>query len=281
MIDNQLEQKLMSFAGSDRQLVVLTGAGISAESGIPTFRGPEGYWRAGSKEYRPQEMATLRMFEAHPDEVWAWYLYRRGVCRRARPNSGHLALVELARLFPDRFALITQNVDGLHLRAGSEPRHLFEIHGNIFHMRCARACSHGVYPIPDAVPDKGKGEPMADEDRRLLKCPVCGSPARPHVLWFDESYNEEYYNFETALKLSIRTGFLLVVGTSGSTTLPLLMGREVASSGGFVVDINLQENPFSEMAVTSGGGFVQGTCSEVMPTLLKIMGDALGDMKDK
>src|SRR5215831_9378621 len=93
-------------------VVVLTGAGISAESGIPTFRGKEGYWTVGAREYHPQELATHEAFRAMPWEVWAWYLYRRSVCRRAHPNPGHEALTRIAVALPDRFALVTQNVDG-------------------------------------------------------------------------------------------------------------------------------------------------------------------------
>src|SRR2546430_4762370 len=92
-------------------VVALTGAGVSAESGIPTFRGKEGYWTVGAREYHPQELARYDAFEAMPWEVWAWYLYRLGVCRRAQPNAGHRALVELGTAMPDRFALVTQNVD--------------------------------------------------------------------------------------------------------------------------------------------------------------------------
>ena len=100
---------------------MLTGAGVSAESGIPTFRGREGYWTVGSTEYHPQEMATLQAFEAMPEEVWRWYLYRLGACREAQPNQAHRAIVRLEERLGDRFCLITQNVDGLHLRAGSSP----------------------------------------------------------------------------------------------------------------------------------------------------------------
>src|SRR6185503_4423173 len=99
-------------------VVALTGAGVSAESGIPTFRGKEGYWTIGAREYHPQELATHAAFEEMPWSVWAWYLYRRGVCMRAQPNAAHAALVRLATRLPDRFALVTQNVDGLHRRAG-------------------------------------------------------------------------------------------------------------------------------------------------------------------
>ncbi len=103
------------------RLTVMTGAGISAESGIPTFRGPEGYWTVGSRSYHPQEMATFAMFRRRPDDVWQWYLHRATVCHQAEPNTGHIAIVALETLFGDRFTLITQNVDGLHLRAAIRP----------------------------------------------------------------------------------------------------------------------------------------------------------------
>ena len=116
---------------SEGPLVFLTGAGISAESGIPTFRGPEGFWRVGSRNYHPQEMATARAFSSMPDEVWRWYLHRRGVCRAAAPNAAHQALVQLDERLGERFRLVTQNVDGLHLRAGGDPARIYQIHGNI------------------------------------------------------------------------------------------------------------------------------------------------------
>ena len=128
--------------------MVLTGAGISAESGIPTFRGPEGYWRVGSRNYRPMELATREAFERMPEEVWRWYLYRRAVCRAAAPNPAHRALVDAERRLGDRFLLVTQNVDGLHRRAGSDPARTFEIHGNIDLWRCADDCADGARPAP-------------------------------------------------------------------------------------------------------------------------------------
>ncbi|MCA9686135.1 MAG: RNA polymerase subunit sigma, partial [Myxococcales bacterium] len=112
---HQLERELDTLLArtEPKKVVVLTGAGISAESGIPTFRGPEGYWTVGAREYHPQELATLQAFNRMPREVWHWYLYRRGICRAAEPNPAHFALVELERALGDRFTLITQNVDGL------------------------------------------------------------------------------------------------------------------------------------------------------------------------
>lgn len=271
MINKRLKHKLEDFVGSGRRLTVLTGAGISAESDIPTFRGAGGYWRIGSREYQSQEIATRRMFQENPDDVWAWYLYRRGVCRNARPNRGHMALVDMERFFPGRFSLITQNVDGLHLRAGNSPRHTYEIHGNIFYMRCGRECSHTVFPIPDEIPDKAKGEGITDSDRRLLRCPDCGHPTRPHVLWFDESYNEEHYHYVSALKTAAETGLLLVAGTSGSTNLPVLIAQKVLRRFALIVDVNIQENPFSRMAEKSNGEFVQETCSAALPAILKTL----------
>jgi NAD-dependent deacetylase len=100
-----------------KTLVVMTGAGISAESGIPTFRGKEGYWTVGAREYHPQEMATFSMFSSEQEEVWSWYLYRRGVCRGAAPNAGHQAVVKMEQALGDRFLFLSQNVDGQHLRA--------------------------------------------------------------------------------------------------------------------------------------------------------------------
>src|SRR5690606_22169563 len=169
--------------GRGGNVVVLTGAGVSAESGIPTFRGKEGYWTVGSREYHPQELATHEAFIRMPWDVWAWYLYRRGVCRAAQPNAAHHALAPRARAAGDRFALITQNVDGLHPRAGSPRERTYPIHGDINLMRCAQDCCLDRWPIPDEVPALGKGEPVADAHKGLLRCPRCGGMARPHVLW--------------------------------------------------------------------------------------------------
>ena len=147
-------------------LLWLTGAGISAESGIPTFRGPEGYWKVGSRNYHPQELATRAAFGAMPDEVWAWYLYRRAVCRAAEPNAAHHALVELEERIGPRFRLITQNVDGLHQRAGT--KRVYAIHGNIDEMRAVSG--RVTAPIPAGIPtDWPKGRALTAADRDLLQ----------------------------------------------------------------------------------------------------------------
>ena len=249
------------------RVVVLTGAGISAESGIPTFRGPEGYWTVGSREYRPEEMATHAMFLREPDEVWQWYLYRLGVCRAAEPNDGHRAVVAMEEALGDRFLLITQNVDGLHLRAGNGLERTYQIHGNIELVRCARECSGEIVPLPAGVAPKAKGEPLTDADRAALVCPRCGGRARPHVLWFDECYDEERYRFESSIAAASAADLLITVGTSGATNLPMHVGAIAARRGALLVDVNPDPNPFSELAERSGGRFCRGPAGEVLPAL--------------
>lgn len=248
-------------------VLALTGAGVSAESGIPTFRGKEGYWTVGSREYHPQELATHEAFLRMPWDVWAWYLYRRGVCRAAAPNPAHHALVRWDAALGDRFGLITQNVDGLHARAGSPPERTYPIHGDISLMRCANDCSVQRWPIPDEVPALGKGEPVADEHKALLRCPRCGGMARPHVLWFDESYDEPRFFLDTARRLAGRATLLVVVGTSAQTNLPWQVVTLAARAGATIVDINTEDNPFGDIAMESGGA-VRGSATAILPTFV-------------
>jgi NAD-dependent deacetylase len=249
-------------------VVALTGAGISAESGIPTFRGKDGYWTVGSTVYHPMELATLAAFERMPQQVWQWYLYRRTVCRRAEPNRAHAALVDLERHAQDDFWLVTQNVDGLHTRAGSSLARTHQIHGNIDYMRCARACRPGFFPIPDEVGEVEAGEPLTDAHQALLVCPSCGGRARPHVLWFDEYYDEELYRFESSLALAERLALLIVIGSTGSTNLPLHMIRIAASNGATIVDINIDDNHFGQVARATGGLALRGPAGELVPELV-------------
>ena len=271
MIDGNFEKRLQDVIKGSGRITVLTGAGISAESGIPTFRGPEGYWTAGSKVYQSQEMATYEMFSQKPYEVWRWYLYRIGICADAEPNTGHLALVEMERRFKERFTLITQNVDNLHLRAGNSLKHTFQIHGNIFYMRCANECSRQIHSVPKELMKKSKNDIFTDSDRRRLVCPACGHMTRPHVLWFDEMYDEYYYKYRSALKVAHETALLIIVGTSGGTSLPNQIVWEVASRKGMVVDINIEENHFSRLALKSKNGFfIKKPGSEALQYLLHL-----------
>ena len=276
MLNRHLTKTLQDFAHGSGRITILTGAGISAESGIPTFRGPEGYWTIGSKEYQPQEMATYSMFVKKPDEVWKWYLYRIGVCGKASPNSGHLSLVEMETLFKDRFTLITQNVDNLHLRAGSRLKKTFQIHGNVFFMRCAGECALKVYPIPKHLSGRGKNEDLTQKDRNLLMCQDCGSRTRPHVLWFDEMYNEHFYRYHSALDVAGETELLIVVGTSGATNLPNQVVWEVKNRDGIIIDINIEENPFSNLTLKSRRGFfLKQPSGKALPSILQVFKNIL------
>lgn len=273
-LPGKLSDRLKEWFKGNGNLVVLTGAGISAESGIPTFRGKEGYWTVGSKEYHPQEMATHAMFSSHPETVWTWYLYRRSICNRANPNAGHHALVELEKKLGRRFQLITQNVDGLHLRAGNTPENIFQIHGNINYARCSNECRQQTWLLPDSLPlERSKETPLSAEDVSLLRCPYCGAWARPHILWFDEFYNEEYYHFESSIEMAIDADVLLVVGTSGATNLPMQIGYRAAQNNALIIDVNIESNPFARLAEESGGYFLQGPGATVLPGIVRVFKD--------
>ena len=252
------------------RVVVLTGAGISAESGIPTFRGREGYWTIGSRNHVPQEMATQAMFRRRPDEVWRWYLYRFGACRAAQPNDGHRALVALEAALGDRLDLVTQNIDGLHRRAGS--RRVFTIHGDAAWVRCAADCGLGRLPLPEVrVADPHAALPA--EEWARLRCPRCGGWLRPHVLWFDECYDEENYRFDSTVRAATEADLLLVVGTSGATNLPMRVGQLCFTNGAALVDVNPEENPFSELAERSRRGFfARGSSTARLPAIVEALG---------
>lgn len=276
MISSELTTKLQRFAKSDHQLLVLTGAGVSAESGIPTFRGPEGYWKVGSVNYQPQEIGTYRMFQENPKEVWRWYLFRRTVCQQAQPNPGHEAIVALERLFGDRFTLISQNVDGLHLRAGNSLDRTFLVHGTLEYVRCSVNCTNNLYPFPKGIGDFDRETPLTDETMSLLACPNCGALTRPHILWFDEFYNERHFRFRSSLAAAASAGLLITVGTSGATNLPNQVVEMVLRDGELMVDVNIEPNLFSHAAVQSGNGyFLQGPSGEVLPELVQLFENAL------
>jgi len=236
-------------------VLFLTGAGISAESGIPTFRGPEGYWRIGSTNYHPQELATNAAFRRMPDDIWAWYLYRHSICQAAEPNEAHHALVRLERALGDRFKLVTQNVDGLHLRAGNSPARTYQIHGDVQFMRCAKECRPDLVPLPDlgAWPKERR---IGDNERAALRCPACGASSRPHVLWFDEYYDEERYRWESSVNTALAASIVVVIGTSGVTALPQRIVRIAVERGIPLIVINADPSPFAEMAEASPNGLV-------------------------
>jgi len=255
------------------RIVWLTGAGISAESGVPTFRGKDGYWQVGSKNYRAEELATARALARMPEEVWSWYLYRRGVCHHAQPNLAHQALFDLERTAPDRYLLVTQNVDGLHLRAGSSRERTYEIHGNLDFMRFGR---ERPVPIPEGVSlDWPKGRQFGDEERALMS-DASGALARPHVLFFDECYDERLYRFQSSLEAARECAMLVIVGTTGQTNLPIQMAESAFRQGAILVVINPEPNAFSDAVERSGEGlFLRGTAGEQVPRVVEALKHAL------
>lgn len=209
-----------------RNGVVLTGAGISAESGLPTFRGKEGLW--GS--FKAEELATMEAFMANPKIVWEWYNWRREVLSKAKPNSGHYALVDLAKHF-DRYTLITQNVDGLHNSAGSTE--VLELHGNINSNRCLN-CNAPFEVTTDIDPEN------------IPCCKQCGGKIRPNVVWFGEMLPEDV--IELAFKRAEEADVFFIVGTSAlvhpAATLPTIARQY----GATLVEINPEPTPLSDIA---------------------------------
>lgn len=268
-LDGQLQQLLED--ARTGTICVLTGAGISAESGIPTFRGKDGYWVLGSRNYTPQEMATHRMFSQRPDEVWRWYLYRFGLCHRFEPNAAHLALVELERGFRDRFHLVTQNIDGLHRRAGSSSERTYCIHGDSAWMRCSKECRIGLLELAD-FGQRDVSTPLSEVEQRRLTCPSCGAWMRPHVLWFDECYDEPNYRAESALRAAEQADLLIVIGTSGATNLPSQIGHLCYQRGTPIIDVNPEVNPFADLAERSSRGCcVRGPASVWVPQMVRAL----------
>jgi len=267
-MEQELEEILARFRETDGTLLILTGAGISAESGIPTFRGREGFWTVGSVNYTPMEMATLGMFAGAPQEVWAWYLTRFDACRAAAPNAAHYAIAALERHYGDRMTLVTQNIDGLHQRAGSTDARTLAIHGDARLMRCTDPSHDEPVPLPALGAARA---PLPESTRRALTCPRCGGWMRPHVLWFDEYYDERFYRSESALKAAARAALLIVVGTTGSTSLPVQIGYICERRGIPIIDVNPEENPFGEMARAGGGVVLREAATEALPRIMRLL----------
>lgn len=267
-----IEDFLRAHCPEVKRVVFLTGAGISAESGIPTFRGEEGYWTVGSKVYQPQEMATWQNFQAMPAEVWRWYLHRRSICHAAKPNPAHLALAELEKQFQDDFTLVTQNVDGLHLRAGNSFPRTYQIHGNIDYMRPYEGDSTTLRPIGLKAEETHFKSMNHQEILQALGCEADEEPMRPHVLWFDECYDEDLYRFESSLRATVQASLVVIVGTSGATNLPNQMVACALQNGIPLIDINPVANVFGQAAAQSSFGLsLQGKAGAVLPPLAKAL----------
>lgn len=243
---NTLENIIAEVAAKKHRnwFTFLTGAGLSADSGIPTYRGSDGIWIKGTKNYRPEEFGTFKHFLEEPQEVWQYTLFRKKMFEQAQPNQSHKDLAEIEAMLKDRFQLITQNIDGLHIQAGNE--RMYEIHGNIREVKCAAGCK-GILPLPEGLKSKDKEEELTAAEIELLKCPACGGWFRPNVLWFDEYYDEKTHKKFSSLKVAKNSGVLFILGTSGATSLPLAITETTLKYGGTVVEVNIEENNFTEL----------------------------------
>lgn len=238
-----ISSKLCHALRNARHVVVLTGAGISAESGVPTFRdGMTGLWA----QYNPQDLATPQAFARDPQLVWEWYAWRRELISKVKPNAGHRALAELERRVP-RFTLITQNVDGLHQQAGSQ--RVVEIHGNITRVKCF---DEGT--VVEQWEKTGDVPPH---------CPNCGGLLRPDVVWFGEALPEQA--FTEAAKAALACDVFLSIGTSGVVEPAASLPRVALRRGARVVLVNPGETPL----LTERVDFLRGPAGLVLPALLQ------------
>ena len=270
MIEQRVIDQIKYCLAKNRKISFLVGAGISAESGVPTFRGKDGYWVSGSKNYRAQEIGTKRFFNIASHEVLKFYLYRKSITEYAQPNASHFMLREIESLLGDHFALISQNVDSLHKKAGSSDKRTFLIHGDHDFMRCGDDCTTDLYAFPLNIKLKDrKKDQLTPEEIEILKCPKCGEDLRPHVLWFDEYYDEKFFKKDTVLRISKETGILFILGTSGETTLPQLIAKNVLSKNGMVVDINITDGFFSRLLKDKKNGIIIRSESSPFLTALK------------
>ena len=209
---------------NSKKVVALTGAGVSAESGVATFRDPDGLWT----KFNPAELASMKGFLNNPELVWSWYNYRRDLINKVKPNAGHYAIAEMTNIFPE-FTLITQNVDRLHQQAGSN--HVIELHGNIIENHCAncKSCYFEEIDLSQKTPPT---------------CKYCGGKIRPSVIWFGENLPE--FEFEAAMEATEECDLFFSIGTNAEVypagNLPMLAMQH----GAFTIEVNPNETIISE-----------------------------------
>lgn len=240
-MSHHLLHEARSRLASAKSLTVLTGAGISADSGVPTFRGTDGLWR----NFRAEDLATPDAFERDPLLVWEWYSWRRELIATKQPNDAHHAVAALETR-PADFWLVTQNVDGLHRQAGS--LQLSELHGNIWKVRCtgceAVTDNHQI-PLP-----------------LLPYCGQCGGLLRPHIVWFGEPLDPQVLT--RSIQATESCDVFLIVGTSGLVYPAAMLMPTAKEHGAFVIEINLDATPYSSVVDLS----LPGRAKDLLPLLL-------------
>lgn len=230
-------------------LTALTGAGVSAESGLQTFREANSLHATGQalwSQFRPEDLATPEAFQRNPELVWEFYSMRRLKAGEVKPNPGHFALMELGKRVP-HFDLITQNVDGLHQRAGSEG--VIELHGNITRVKCSRGC--GVFTEWEDTPG------------RVPQCAKCGGNLRPDVVWFGEMLPR--IELEAALRASQTCQIFFSIGTSGLVQPAASLAQLAKQNGAIVVEVNTEET----VLTPSVDYFLRGKSGVILSNLVK------------
>ncbi len=249
-----ISKKLKYLLQDVESICVLTGAGISAESGVATFRGTNGLW----SKLKPEELASFDAFMRNPELVWEWYNYRKKIIHEVKPNPAHYALVKLEEIIKD-FTLVTQNIDNLHFRAGS--KNVFELHGNIERSYCIK-CKTFYENVEVTL------------DNKIPKCSNCGGIIRPDVVWFGEMLPEEI--FESAIKAAKRCELFFSIGTSAvvfpASGLPL----SAKSNGAYVVEINTEFTEISNKLDET----LTGKAGDILPQIVKIIEDFKTQKKD-
>ena len=250
-----ISEKLRSLLHNTESICVLTGAGISAESGVETFRGSNGLW----SKLKPEELANFDAFMRNPELVWEWYNYRKKIIHDVNPNPAHFALAHLQELVKD-FTLITQNVDNLHIRAGS--KRVLELHGNIERSYCI-GCGKFVATVE------------VTSEKKVPRCLSCNGIIRPDVVWFGEILPEGV--FETATEAANRCELFLTVGTSAvvypAASLPLIARKH----GAYIVEINMEQTEISHIVDET----LLGKAGEILPRLVKIKEEIKGTNYEK
>jgi NAD-dependent deacetylase sirtuin 5 len=280
-IDLGMLQRFQALLSKAKHVAVLTGAGISAESGVPTFRGTGGFWR----KWQATDLATPMAFAKNPSLIWEFYQYRRDLVSKCKPNRAHFSLVALEKRLEKegkKFTLITQNIDRLHHSAGS--KNILEIHGSLWVTRCTKCGDereNRKNPICPALDGKGEPNPDAKEAQipldQLPSCELCKGLLRPAVVWFHESLNEKI--LEKVQEVLQECDLFLVVGTSAVVYPAAMFAHVVAITGTPVAEFNLEST-----TATSECSFVfQGKAGELMPVALSVAEDELKlpDASDK
>ena len=235
--------ELLDLLRKPARVVALTGAGVSQESGLRTFRDMQtGLW----KQYRPEELASPEAFRRDPKLVWDWYAWRREAIKGVRPNPGHYALAEMAQRIPG-FVLITQNVDGLHAMAGSS--NVLELHGNIQRVRCSEC---GAFP-----------ESWEEYDEDIPCCEVCGGLLRPHVVWFGEPLPRA--ELEAAIRAARSCEVFFSIGTSGVVQPAAQLAYAARNHGALIFEINPDPTPLTPKVDFA----LYGKSGEILPALVQ------------